>query len=81
MKAEVNAVFFFETHDKGERHPHYGSSQAGAGSHGEMTWMTGLPGTHGAETAVTAGFRPQTGGTELRLTHAGYCRRGNQKTA
>ena len=72
MNGEVNVPFFFETHFEGQRHPHYGrflkliSDQLL-----ELTWVTGNPGTQGAETVLTIELTPKNGGTHVKLTHAG----------
>jgi uncharacterized protein YndB with AHSA1/START domain len=73
MAAEVGAAFFFETHFDGQRHPHYGRYlRLVPDQLIELTWVTGEPGTRGAETIVTIELAPTKSGTQLKLAHAGF---------
>lgn len=73
MKGKVDVPFFFETHFDGQRHPHYGRFlKLVPNQLIEMTWVTGNPGTQGAETVITLELTPHEGGTQAKLTHAGF---------
>jgi len=73
MEPEVNSLFFFETHFEEQRHAHYGRFlDLQPGERVEMTWVTGNPGTRGAETVVVIELEPRDGGTFLKLSHAGF---------
>ncbi len=73
MRPAVDAPFYFDTEFDGQRHPHYGRFLAlEPGRRIEMTWVTGTPGTGGAETVITIEFTPNDDGTLLTLSHAGF---------
>lgn len=73
IKAEVNMPFYFETRFEGQRHPHYGRFlQLVPARRLELTWVTGNPGTLGAETRLSIELTPQGEGTRVKLTHAGF---------
>jgi uncharacterized protein YndB with AHSA1/START domain len=73
MTPEVGALFFFETHFEGQRHPHYGRFlRLVPNQLIEITWITGNPGTLGAETVVTIELASKAGGTHIKLAHAGF---------
>lgn len=79
MKAEVNAVFYFETifkpaaESEAQRHPHYGRFlKLEQDNLLEFTWVTGAGGTKGAETVVTIELETREKGTLVTLHHKGF---------
>ena len=73
MRPATGEPFYFETSDEGGRHPHYGRFvELVPDRLVELTWMTGDPGTQGAETVVRVELEPSDTGTRLRLTHTGF---------
>ncbi len=73
MTPEENQPFFFyNRHDWG-RHAHYGRFvRLERDRLIEMTWVTGNPGTYGAETFITIELAPLESGTAVSMTHAGF---------
>jgi uncharacterized protein YndB with AHSA1/START domain len=70
---EVGGLYNFETEMEGQRHPHYGRFlELVPGKRVAMTWMTGDPGTLGAETVVTVEIEEQAEGTRVHVTQRGF---------
>jgi uncharacterized protein YndB with AHSA1/START domain len=73
MRAQEDEPFYFETEHDGGRHSHYGRFLTLKRDElVELTWMTGIPGTGGAETILTVELTPTDTGTHVCLTHAGF---------
>ena len=74
MKAEVNAVFFFETRYKGQRHPHYGRF-LGLRERDrlvEITWLARVRAPRAMRRWSLLRTHSSRRGHHLRLSHAGF---------
>ena len=70
---ETGGLYNFETVMEGHRHPHYGRFiELVPGKRVSMTWMTGDPGTLGAETVVTIDMAEDSQGTRVRIRQSGF---------
>ena len=73
MTTEVGAPFFFETQFNGQRNPHYGRFlNLEPDGLVQITWVTGNPGTLGAETVVTIEISAEDSGATVNLSHSGF---------
>jgi uncharacterized protein YndB with AHSA1/START domain len=73
MTPEVNRPFFFYNRHEWGRHAHYGRFvKLEKNKMIEMTWLTGKPGTYGAETVIHIELTPRNGGTFFKMTHSGF---------
>ncbi|GAB2450877.1 uncharacterized protein YndB with AHSA1/START domain [Conyzicola lurida] len=73
MRPREGEPFVFQTLHEGRFHSHYGRFVKLIPDRlVEMTWVTGDPGTRGAETLVSFDLRPAEPGTALRLVHSGF---------
>lgn len=74
MRAAEGEPFVFLVEHEGQVAHHYGRFlNLEPDRLVELTWVTGRMGTEGAETVVTVELEPiDSGGTHLRLTHAGF---------
>ena len=69
----VGGLYNFETEMEERRHPHYGRFlELVPGERVRMTWMTGDPGTLGAETVFCVEITEQQEGTQVRVTQSGF---------
>lgn len=68
-----NGQLFFVVEHEGRRHPHYGRFLTLEPDRKvELTWLTGMDGTQGAETVLSVDLEPRADGCELILTHRGF---------
>lgn len=73
MTGKIDEPFFFETHFDGGRHAHYGRFlKLEPDKYMQLTWVTGNPGTLGAETILTVELEPHETGSRVTLTQAGF---------
>src|SRR5438876_9448495 len=64
---------FFVVEHEGCRHPHYGRFLVVEPQRRvELTWLTGVGGTQGAETVLSVALEPADDGCELTLIHRGF---------
>jgi uncharacterized protein YndB with AHSA1/START domain len=64
---------FFLVEHQGARHPHYGRFLMLEPNRAvELTWLTGEPGTRGAETVLTVDIATRDRGCRLTLDHRGF---------
>jgi len=74
MTPEIDKPFFFYTRHDWGRHAHYGRFlELKQDELIVMAWVTGENGTEGAETVIRVELATAEGGTQLRLTHSGFC--------
>lgn len=73
MNAVEGGLYFFETHFEGQRHPHYGRFLTLKPNEVlRLTWLTGNPGTNGAETVITIRLIENDDRARLEFSHAGF---------
>ena len=64
---------FFVVEHENRKHPHYGRFLVlEPDRRAEMTWLTGVGGTQGAETVLSIELNPTENGCELILEHRGF---------